>query len=103
MWATGQREIVIDLRGVSSRDAFQRELARHFPIAADHSALWSSFYAALLSELTNPQPRFHLWHDLNSRLPRLRFVGWEEFERRMPRYARRITRFLKHFYRPVPG
>jgi hypothetical protein len=90
MRASGQREIIIDLRAVFSRDSFQRELARHFPIAADHSELWSSFSKCLAEGLPG-------------RLPPLRLLGWDDFKRRMPRYARRIKRILKGlWYKPVP-
>ena len=74
------QETTIDLRRVSSRDEFQRELTKHFPIAADHRELWSSLYQALLTNQTGPRT--------------LRFLGWAGSERRMPRYARRLKRLL---------
>ena len=48
------QETTIDLRRVSSRDEFQRELTKHFPIAADHRELWSSLYQAILTNQTGP-------------------------------------------------
>jgi hypothetical protein len=79
-WGGEPREFLIDLRGVSSRDDFQRELTRHFPIAADHLELWGSLYRALYMEQAGPY--------------RLRFLGWVGFEKRMPRYAKRLRRLL---------
>lgn len=73
-------DLVIDLRGVSTRDDFQRELTRHFPIADDHRGLWDS-----------------LWVAINAPVGpiRLRFLGWSEFEGQMPRYARRLRRTIE--------
>jgi len=74
------QETTIDLRRVSSRDEFQRELTKHFPIDADHRELWNSLYQAILTNQTGPRT--------------LRFLGWAGFESRMPRYARRLKRLL---------
>jgi hypothetical protein len=74
----------IDLRGVATRDDFQRELARHFPLGPDHRDLWPSLYEAIMYQ-TGP---LHL-----------RFLGWAEFQARMPRYARRLRRLLTDYQR----
>lgn len=73
------REVVVDLTGVASRDQFHRELARHFPLAADHAELWQSIWAAFAY-------RREPW--------RVRFVGWAGFAARMPRYARRLQQLI---------
>jgi hypothetical protein len=78
-WGGKLREVVIDLTRVSSRDDFQREMSRHFSIAADHTYLWRSIYEAL-SRPAGPL--------------RLRLLGWEGFKDRMPRYAKRLERML---------
>lgn len=78
-WGGEPEEITIDFRQVSSRDEFQRELSKHFPIAADHRELGSSLYQALTKQ-NGPRT--------------LRFLGWSDFEHRMPRYARRLKRLL---------
>ena len=71
------REIIVDLRAVTSRESFQQELGRHFAVSADHDVLWESLVSALA----------------NRREPaRVRFSGWAAFEERMPNYARRLRR-----------
>ena len=80
----GVREIVVDLGEVTSRELFQREVGRHFSIAADHDALWSSLLSALA----------------NRREPaKVRFAGWAEFQTRMPNYARRLRRLTSQVER----
>jgi hypothetical protein len=74
----GGREIIIDLRGVSTRDQFQRELASHLPISAERRQLWPSLNHYITIGRGGPV--------------QLRFLGWPEFERRMPRYANRLVR-----------
>jgi hypothetical protein len=83
-WTGDPRSYVIDLRGVATRDDFQRELARHFPLGPDHRDLWPSLYKAIMYQ-TGPLS--------------LRFIGWEEFQARMPRYARRVRRLLTDYQR----
>src|SRR4051794_19152908 len=78
-WTGEPLSYVIDLRGVATRDEFQRELSRHLALAPDHRDLWPSLYAAIMYQ-TGPL--------------RLRFLGWGEFQARMPRYARRLRRLL---------
>ena len=78
-WTGEPREFLIDLRGIATRDRFQAELSRHFAIPADHRELWSALFDAVLYQ-TGPY--------------RFQFLGWPEFERRMPRYARRLRRLL---------
>jgi RNAse (barnase) inhibitor barstar len=75
------QEITIDLRGVSSRDEFQQKLSKHFSIDWDHSERGDSFYHAL-TNLNGPRT--------------LHFLGWTDFEHRMPRYARSLKRLLLH-------
>jgi len=84
---------VIDLRGVSSREQFHREMARHFSVAVDHRDLWASLYQEVLIVPGGPRV--------------LHFIGWADFEGRMPRYARRLKRLLIDHYQvwgdPIAG
>jgi|SRR5579884_872722 len=77
-------ELVIDLRGVSTQDTFRCELGRHFGISPDEQFFWHYLSHAIVSP---SGPRY------------LRFLGWDEFERRMPRYARRLKRILSDHFR----
>ena len=86
-WTGEPREFVIDLRDITRRDQFQDELARHFTIPADHRELWGALFKAISCQ-TGPY--------------RLHLVSWAEFEGRMPRYARRIRRFVED-YQAVHG
>ncbi|OYV89056.1 MAG: hypothetical protein B7Z73_07290 [Planctomycetia bacterium 21-64-5] len=72
------REVVIDLRWVSTREDFQRELSRHIPMAADHRDIWPSLHNYFAVGRGGPL--------------RLRLLGWSRFEQKMPRYARRLRR-----------
>jgi hypothetical protein len=83
-WRGEPKEIIIDLRLVSSRDEFQREMSKHFPIPADHSELWAALYDAILMYKAGPRT--------------VRFLGWAGFEQRMPRYARRLKGLLLGHY-----
>lgn len=63
-------------------------MTRDFPISADHGELWGALYQAILMDKSGPLT--------------LRFLGWEGFEQRMPRYARRLKRLLLHYYQIWP-
>ena len=71
--------IVIDLNGISTRDEFAAEMARHVAMEKDHSRLWLSIYRGLI------------WR---SHPYTVRVCGWSEFKTRMPRYARRLRLLL---------
>jgi hypothetical protein len=86
-WTGEPREFLIDLRNVATRGQFQDELGHHFAIPADHGELWGALFGAIAMQ-TGPY--------------RLRFLGWTEFEGRMPRYARRFRRFIED-YQAVHG
>jgi hypothetical protein len=86
-WTGEPRECTIDLRGVATREQFQGEWSRHVALPADHRDLWSSIAETIIYQ-TGPY-RFLL-------------LGWHDFEARMPRYARRLSRFLDR-YRDVHG
>jgi len=76
-----ERELVIDLREVSSREDFQRELTRHFDLPADHVLMWDALSQKLTTLCKSPV--------------RLKFVGWAGFRRRMPKYANHLTHFIR--------
>ncbi len=46
-WTGIPREFRIDLRSIATRDEFQRELSRHFPMKEDHRHIWESLYTAI--------------------------------------------------------
>ena len=74
----------IDVSQVRTRDDFRREMARHFQMDVDHAKIWHSISQGLL------------------RMPTactLRFSGWDEFERHMPHYARRLRQTILSFQR----
>jgi RNAse (barnase) inhibitor barstar len=75
-----KQEFVIDLREVSSQDSFQRELTRHFDLPADHVLMWNALSQKLTTLCKSPV--------------RLKFVGWADFRRRMPKYADRLVHFI---------
>jgi hypothetical protein len=68
------------MRGVTSRDSFQREMGQHFSIDPDHSNLWFSLHNAVSKAVPC----------------RLRFEGWTGFEELMPRYDKRLKHLLVH-------
>ena len=78
-----RRTYTVDLTNVNSRESFRAAFAEHFPIAEDHTYLWSS-----LSDALKPYPQSY----------RLRLKGWKEFENRMPRYAQRLERVLRSIH-----
>ncbi len=86
-WTGEPREFLIDLRGIATRDQFHGELARHLTMPADHRELWGALFNAIAYQ-TGPY--------------RLHLVGWADFEGRMPRYARRLRRFVED-YQAVHG
>lgn len=75
------RELIFDLRLVSSRDDFQREMARHFDMPSDHVLIWSAISKGLDSVC---QGRVLL-----------RILGWEGFRLRMPKFAFRLMHFIR--------
>jgi hypothetical protein len=81
-WTGEPREFLIDLRGIATRDQFHDELACHFTIPADNRELWGGLFNAIALQ-TGPY--------------RLHLMGWAEFEGRMPRYARRLRRFIENY------
>ncbi len=83
-WSEVPREFVIDLSRVCSRDDFMRALSPHFPVGPDHRNIWGPIYQTI---------------GLQSCPFRIRFIGWEGFAQRLPRYARRLRGHLSAYQR----
>jgi hypothetical protein len=83
-WSDVPREFEIDLSGVRSRDDFMRALKPHFPVGPDHLNIWGPIYRAIGMQ-TCPI--------------RIRFLGWNGFADRMPRYAGRLRSYLTDYER----
>jgi hypothetical protein len=73
-----------DVSQVRTREDFQREMARHFKMDADHAKIWHCISQGLLYLPTATT---------------FRFRGWAEFERHMPHYARRLRQMIQSFQR----
>jgi hypothetical protein len=83
-WSEVPRDFVIDLSAVRSRDDFMHAMASHFPVGPDHDNLWGPIFRTIGYQACPF---------------RLRFIGWDGFAQRMPRYARRLRRYLAEYQR----
>lgn len=80
LWSDTPREVVIDLSSVRTFDDFVRSMKVGFPLEEDPLEIWGAIQGGL-SWQTSPL--------------QIRFDGWSQFEKLMPRYARKLKRLLR--------
>jgi len=73
----------VDLSRVVSADDFARAIGEAFDVETHASSIWRSLATAI--------------HYRVSPL-HVTFAGWQGFEQRMPRYARRLNRILQSMH-----
>ncbi len=80
LWSDTPREIVVDLSSVKTFDDFARAMKIGFPLETDPLDIWKAIHDGLFWQ-TSPL--------------KVRFDGWSQFEKVMPRYARKLTRLFQ--------
>ena len=95
LWSETPRKIIIDLSAVKGFDDFTRAMESGFPLEEDPREIWAAIRHGLFWQ-TSPLE--------------IRFDGWSEFEKAMPRYAKKLRDvFRTHIgrvtveYRDTPG
>lgn len=86
-WSDEPREFTIDLAGASTPERLRAALAEHFKLPAE----WPSAWLRIQQSIFEQECPYHL-----------QFVNWDAFQRAMPRYARRLKRFLDMYARWHP-
>ncbi len=80
LWSDTPREIVVDLSSVKTFDDFVRVMKVGFPSEKDPLEIWGAIHGGLFWQ-TSPLE--------------VRFDGWSQFEKAMPRYAKKLKRLFR--------
>jgi hypothetical protein len=80
------KHIEIDMTKIADRTAFQEVMTRHFQLADGTTEFWQRLWYAFI-----PLPRACI----------ITLRGWDGFEQRMPRYARRLRRMFTDYQEVV--
>jgi len=80
LWSDTPREVVIDLSSVKTLDDFIRVMKVAFPLEENPLEIWGAIRDGLFWQ-TSP---LHV-----------RFDGWSQFEKSMPRYAGKLRRLFR--------
>ena len=80
LWSDTPREIVVDLSSVKTFDDFVRAMKIGFQLETDPYEIWGAIREGLFWQTSPLQ---------------VRFDGWSQFEKGMPRYARKLKRLFR--------